>query len=239
MFISHEHKFIFIHIGKTGGTSIEKVLCKHFNVDFEETKKDPEGKWWKHIWAKYMKEYVGEQIWNDYFTFAFVRNPYDLILSLYSMYTQYPEYTDQEKHEDLYHPWNQYQDFEDFILSMGQRKHEPDEKWRLQLDKLGAKKTMKVWYFLENLQTSYLTNSWKGKQSGKGEILVDFVGRYENLTEDFHKVCQKVGLPKLDLIHHGATKHRPFQELYTKRMKKIVYEHSSVDIERFGYADSF
>lgn len=239
MIISHEYKFIFIHIGKTGGTSIEKVLCEHLNLDFEQTKRNPEEEWWKHIWAKYMKEYIGEEIWNDYFTFAFVRNPFDLILSLYSMYTQYPEYTNKKDHEDLYHPWNQYQDFEDFILSMGERKHEPDDKWRLQLDTLGAEKTMKIWYFLENLQTSYLTNSWQGKEEGSGEILVDFVGRYENLTEDFHKVCLHLGLPKLDLIHYGSTKHRPYQELYTEKMKEIVYEHSSLDIERFGYAKSY
>ena len=38
MIISHEHKFIFIHIGKTGGTSIEKVLCERLDIDFENTK---------------------------------------------------------------------------------------------------------------------------------------------------------------------------------------------------------
>ncbi|NER29616.1 MAG: sulfotransferase family protein [Symploca sp. SIO1C4] len=235
MLINHQYKFIFIHIGKTGGTSVEKVLCNHLNLDFETTKRDPEGKWWKHAWARYMKEYIGEQIWNDYFTFAFTRHPFDMILSLYSMYTQFPQYTNPEGQADLYHPWNQYENFEDFILSMGERKHEPDEKWQLQLKQLGVKTSMNIWYDIENLQTSYLTNSWKGKK-GEGEILVDFVGRYENLTEDFHKVCQIVGLPKLDLIHHGATKHKNYQKLYTKRMKKIVYNHSSLDIERFNYS---
>ncbi|NER36905.1 MAG: sulfotransferase family protein [Oscillatoria sp. SIO1A7] len=236
MIICHEYKFIFIHIGKTGGTSIEKVLCNYLGINFEETEKNPEGEWWKHIWAKYMIEYIGEDIWNNYFTFAFVRHPFDMILSLYSMYTQYPEYTDLENQEHLYHPWNQYDRFEDFILSMGECKHEPDDRWRLQLEELGVRSTMDIWYDLENLQTSYLTNSWKGKEDGEGEILVDFVGRYENLTEDFDKVCQKIGLPKLDLIHHGATKHPPYQELYTNRMKEIVYDHSSLDIERFCYA---
>ena len=42
MIISHEHKFIFIHIGKTGGTSIEKVLCERLDIDFENTKRIPE-----------------------------------------------------------------------------------------------------------------------------------------------------------------------------------------------------
>ncbi|NEO31070.1 MAG: sulfotransferase family protein [Symploca sp. SIO3C6] len=236
MLIDHQHKFIFIHIGKTGGTSIEQVLCDYLNIDFAKTELNPEGEWWKHAWAGDMKKYVGEQTWHDYFTFAFTRHPFDMILSLYSMYTQYPEYTNPEVHLDLYHPWNQYENFEDFILSMGECRHEPNEKWRFQLDQLGVQGIMNTWYTIENLQTSYLTNSWKGKQNGKGEILVDFVGRYENLTEDFHKVCQIVGLPKLDLIHHGATKHKNYRELYTKKMKEIVYNHSSLDIERFNYS---
>ncbi len=235
MLISHSHKFIFIHIGKTGGTSIEKVLCQHLNIDFEETKKDSEGNWWKHIWAKGMKKRVGVEIWDDYFTFAFVRNPYDMILSLYSMYTQYPEYINPQVHPKLYHPWNQYKNFEDFIVNMEDHHHEPDEQWCKQLKKLGVKTQMQLWNSLENLQTSYLTESWKG-MDGPGTILVDFVGKYENLVDDFHHVCQTIGLPKLDLIHHGATKHKPYQDYYNEWMKMIVYEHFSLDIKRFGYS---
>ena len=236
MLISHDYKFIFIHIGKTGGTSIEKVLCEYLNLNFLDTEMSPEGEWWKHIWAKYMKEYVGEKMWDDYFTFAFVRHPFDMILSLYSMYTQDPGYTYPVEHTDVYHPWNQYEDFKDFILSMGKRQHEPDEKWRFQLDNLDVRTTMYIWEDLENLQTSYLTDSWKGKENGRGEILVDFVGRFENLVNDFHQVCQIIGLPKLELIHHGATQHQFYQELYTEEMKRIVAEHFSIDLERFGYS---
>ncbi len=234
MLISHSHKFIFIHIGKTGGTSIEKVLCQHLNIDFEETKNDSEGNNWKHIWAKDMRERVGEKIWDDYFTFAFVRNPYDMILSLYSMYTQYPQYTNPAQPE-FYHPWNQYKSFEDFVISMDEHSHEPDKKWRKILKRFEVETQMDVWTDLENLQTSYLTESWKGTD-GPGKILVDFVGKYENLVDDFHHVCQTIGLPKLDLIHYGGTKHKPYQDSYNERMKKIVYEHSSLDIERFGYS---
>lgn len=236
--IDCEYKFIFIHIVKTGGTSIEKVLCNYLDIDMKNTRRNPQGKWWKHIWARDMKDYIGEKIWNDYFTFAFVRNPFDMILSLYSMYTQYGKYTKPEKSREWYHPWNQYKDFEDFILSMGECKHEPDEKWRVHLDRVGVKGTMDLWYGIENLQTSYLTNSRRGKENGQGKILVDFVGLYENLVADFHYFCEKVGLPKLDLIHSGATKHRPYQELYTDRMKDIVCDLFSLDIERFGYADT-
>jgi hypothetical protein len=81
-------------------------------------------------------------MWDDYFTFAFVRHPFDMILSLYSMYTQDPGYTDPVEHTDVYHPWNQYEDFKDFILSMGKRQHEPDEKWRFQLDNLDVEQDL-------------------------------------------------------------------------------------------------
>jgi Sulfotransferase family len=234
MLISHEYRFIFIHIGKTGGTSIESALCRHLGVDFEETKRSPEGQWWKHIWARYMRERVGKRIWDDYFTFAFVRNPYDLILSLYSMYTQYPQYTSPEEHRDLYHPWNQYRDFGRFIRSMGRREHEPDERWRAQLAQLGVATQMEVWNDLRNLQTSYLTDSWQARE-GPGTILVDFVGRYETLQRDFDSVCRTLGLPPLELPRQGATDHPPYAECYDAEMQEIVCRHFATDIERFGY----
>ncbi len=234
MLISHDYKFIFIHIGKTGGTSIERTLCEYLDVDFETTKKSPDGEWWKHIWAKDMRKRVGEKLWDDYFTFAMIRNPFDMILSLYSMYTQYPEYTNPKLHPDLYHPWNQYSSFEDFIRCMGSQSHQPDKLWRHQLNKLGVKSQMNVWNSLENLQTSYLTENWKG-QDGRGSILVDYVGRFENIDEDFHYICDHLGLPQLDLTMTGETKHKSFYGIYEDDTEEIVRKHFKMDIERFGY----
>ena len=235
MLISHDHKFIFIHIGKAAGTSIELALCDHLGIDFETTKRDESGDWHKHIWARYMKERVGALMWSEYFTFAFVRNPYEMVLSLYSMYTQYPEYTQPVVHPRLYHPWNQYDDFQDFVYSMAARRHEPDDEWRTQLDKIGEKTQMQVWNSLSNLHTSYLTTSWQGRE-GPGEILVDFVGRYENLEADFHNVCRRIGLPDLELPRRGDTTHAPYEELYDNKMKAFTYDHFAIDFERFGYA---
>lgn len=232
MIISHEHKFIFIHIGKTGGTSIEKVLCEHLNIDFEYTKKNPKnGNWWKHAWAREMRDLFGSERWEEYFTFAFVRNPYDMLLSLYSMYTQYPEYIDKENHPNLYHPWNQFKDFEDLLLSMRDKKHEPDQEWRMQLDKLGAKNHMQVWDSLRNLQNKYLSNK-------NGDIIVDFVGRFENLQYDFDYCCKRIGIEPIDLIWHGPTKHKNYRDVYTSDMIDVVNNHSWKDIRKYGYERS-
>lgn len=39
--------------------------------------------YFNHISAKLVKRYVGQDIWNNYFKFCFVRNPWDLVISRY------------------------------------------------------------------------------------------------------------------------------------------------------------
>jgi hypothetical protein len=72
--ISHKHKAIFIHIPRTGGTSIEMMIDGRdwWYVDPEE----------KHIPASKAKQLYAEW-WNDYFKFSLVRNPWDRIVSMY------------------------------------------------------------------------------------------------------------------------------------------------------------
>lgn len=63
----NEPDFIFIHINKTGGSSIEKAL----NLPFE------------HLTAQEKKAEVGAEKWQEKFTFAVVRNPFDKVCSHY------------------------------------------------------------------------------------------------------------------------------------------------------------
>ncbi len=62
-----EPDFIFIHINKTGGSSIEKAL----KLPFE------------HLTAVEKINEVGIEKWQQKFTFAFVRNPFDKVCSHY------------------------------------------------------------------------------------------------------------------------------------------------------------
>ncbi len=59
--------FIFIHINKTGGSSIEKAL----KLPFE------------HLTALEKIEEVGREKWEQKYTFAVVRNPWDKVVSHY------------------------------------------------------------------------------------------------------------------------------------------------------------
>jgi len=68
--ILHEHKTIFVHINKTGGSSIEQAMIgehaipeKHYNV------------------RDYLRRYPAE--FKNYFKFTFIRNPWDKVVSQY------------------------------------------------------------------------------------------------------------------------------------------------------------
>ena len=78
--ISKKHKFVFIHISKTGGLSIRNVLRK-----FSDTKI----KGWptKPSHSKY-KEYARDLDLSDYYVFSCVRNPWDRLVSMYSYWRQ-------------------------------------------------------------------------------------------------------------------------------------------------------
>lgn len=71
--ISHKHKCIFIHIQRTGGTSIEEWIC---GKDWWGVEKET-----KHLLASQAKE-IYKKYWNSYFKFSIVRNPLDRMVSL-------------------------------------------------------------------------------------------------------------------------------------------------------------
>ncbi len=67
--INHKYKVIFVHVIKTGGVSIATAL----NMDNKQY----------HASASKIRKRVGDDIWNDYFKFTFIRNPFDKIVSQY------------------------------------------------------------------------------------------------------------------------------------------------------------
>ena len=189
--ISHRHKFIFIHLIKCGGTTIENILGgvkSHrpgghfiFKEDWVETTKNK-----VHVCAS---QYSKTFYWDGYFKFTFVRNPWDKMVSFYEYYRKLRNEPNIK--------------FIDFLL---------DEHWK------------PMFYD----QLTHLVS-----HNGKNEI--DFIGKFENLQEDFNTICDKIKIPRHQLPHKNATNHKHYTEYYDDETKQIVAEKYAKDIEYFGY----
>ena len=68
-----------------------------------------------------------------------------------------------------------------------------------------------------------------------GEILVDFVGRFEHLRRDFDHVCRALGKHR-ELPHlKGSSRGTSYAEMYDDQARAIVAERFAEDLERWGY----
>ncbi|RLD45727.1 MAG: hypothetical protein DRJ05_00270 [Bacteroidetes bacterium] len=69
----------------------------------------------------------------------------------------------------------------------------------------------------------------------KGEIMVDFVGRFENLDNDFQHICKRIGR-NVDLPFLNKSERREYQYYYDDTTKEIVRKWFEKDIIHFNYS---
>jgi hypothetical protein len=74
--ISHDKKFLVVHINKTGGTSIYEALMKYAAApEFRSNRY-----FQNHLT---LQQLISKQRSPDYLRFTFVRNPWDRLVSMY------------------------------------------------------------------------------------------------------------------------------------------------------------
>jgi hypothetical protein len=64
---------------------------------------------------------------------------------------------------------------------------------------------------------------------------MDFVGRFENLGEDWLELCRKLGIPEEPLPLYNTSKHKHYTEYYNDELIKIVRNMYIEDVKNFGY----
>ena len=68
----------------------------------------------------------------------------------------------------------------------------------------------------------------------QGNILVDFVGQFENLERDFAKVCESLSI-EMRLPHKNRSKHGSYRDYYNERTCQLVKDAFAKDIALFDY----
>ncbi|HET6604838.1 MAG TPA: sulfotransferase family 2 domain-containing protein [Xanthomonadaceae bacterium] len=195
-----EGNWIFVHIQKTGGNSVCTALGA--------STRHPD----KHRSAVELREAYGHEAWDNAFTFAWVRNPWERILSWWSMIeSQRSSYGGCSRFQQLV--LDTASNFEDFLLRFDGF---PDDEF-----------FKSNWLFRP--QIAMISDEC-------GRSIVDFVGRFERLVEDWQVVARRVGRPGVALPHVNQSSHGPYQDYYSPRTRDIVARHFATDIRTFGYA---
>lgn len=168
----------------------------------------------KHFFAKDLRVLYGPDIWDAYFKFAFVRNPWDRLVSWWSMIDANRAALAEG------HPLNK---FHRFILV----KATTFEEFLENCDEEIIDSDGRKWIYRN--QIDYLTDA-------SGRQIVDFVGRFETIQQDFDRAARKaVGQP-LPLAHVNSSQHRHYTEYYTPTLAEKVGRRYERDIKAFGYA---
>jgi chondroitin 4-sulfotransferase 11 len=193
--------WIFVHVQKTGGNAVRSALG--MAVDDVH----------KHFFARELRDIYGTAAWGSRFKFAFVRNPWDRLVSWWSMIDNGRDFIDPSQPPNSFFGYvlERAHNFEEFILRCTDEITDPD----------GRK------HIFRN-QIDYLVDE-------NGTIIVDFIGRFERLQECFDEVCRRLGRTPVELPRINDSRHAAYTEYYTPAMAETVARHYARDIETFGY----
>tara|TARA_B100001093_G_scaffold517782_1_gene600385 strand:- start:1013 stop:1591 length:579 start_codon:yes stop_codon:yes gene_type:complete len=187
--INYEHKFIFARVAKTASTSIlDKLpkcdrLCEEWDYD------------WNHVPLWHRKQILNENIFNTFFKFAFVRNPFDRAVSIV-------------------------------------------EYWNKRSKKKGGPTFDFIDFFTGGISSEFIIKDRFFSKYGSQYDFTkgcNFIGKVENLQEDFNIICDKIRITRQELPHKNKSKHKHYTEYYNDEAKRVIAELYARDIEAFNY----
>ena len=206
MRVSDSQRVLFVHVPKTGGSSIDRM----FDTEVPDARRVPNRM--RH--ASYRRLLLAEPELADYWSFGFVRNPWARLVSWWTMLGLVFERAEAghpraqakiRKHPEVWLVEGEYRhDFDRFVLEATER-----------LPKVGRPQ-------VETLSA--------------GARRVDFIGRLEDFDRGVGVVREHLGLPQVEAPPHmNRSRHGHYRDYYDDVTRAHVGRVFAADIEEFGY----
>ncbi|QEC69079.1 sulfotransferase family protein [Panacibacter ginsenosidivorans] len=203
--INYDHHYIFIHIPKNAGTSVYKALSFSNST---------------HAEAKQYKQMLGKS-YEDFFSFCFVRNPFDRFISTYN----YARLEESYYHSSIDPSKTKFGKHLDYDILK-------DASLEEAVDLLLEGKLIhdKAW------------NHWKPQVQWildeDEKVIVDYIGRLENIQTDFSYICNKLQLPvhnSLPALNVSEAKKKDYRDLINPGMRAKLEHYYRKDLEILEY----
>ena len=203
MIISRSRRFVFVHVHKTAGEAVTLALLPYLGRDDLVLGATVWGKLRdihyrrargisKHSSAKVLRAHLGAEAWQEFFTFTFVRHPFDRVQSFYAYLGMMIDRRQGPGPRNL-------------LYALPFLERGDPLKWP------AMRAYRATGCFSEFIRhPEFLADPGARSQhamlaDGDGRVLVDFVGRFERLAADFGQVTARLGLPEVPLPRHNAS----------------------------------
>jgi chondroitin 4-sulfotransferase 11 len=206
----NDKELFLIPIPRVASTALRRVWghdvlskeCKYINPFFV-------GFCYQHYTAYECRKFIG-----DYYSFCFVRNPWDRLVSAYKWSHKMKRIGEEEI------------GFDEFVA-----KHIANEEyceWRFQsFGEIFDRRKHRYRHLMS--QTTFIYDL-------KGNSMVDFIGRFEKFNEDFDILRNEFGLSKSPIgISNKSKDETDYREFYTDETKKAVGKYFEEDVDNFKY----
>ncbi len=223
--VSEKYRFVYCFIPKVACTSIKTAIAPLFGIDttgMEIPRKNQIRRYIIHeVFYRSEHQITKKQLiegldgpYSGFFKFGFVRNPWARLVSCYS---------DKIIGEGF---------VKGGFVGMGEK---------------GISTFYRNMPFDEFVEAVYATPDVKADIHfrsqhwnmchRRGAYIADYIGRFENLAEDFSHVEEQIGV-KLELPHmlHSRKDERHYTRYYTNKLRDLVGERYRTDVELFGYS---
>ena len=211
--ISRAKNFIFVHVPKTAGNSVQNAL-----FPYSEDERTVEGEQdgverfgvvhpgtglWKHSSISDYQKALEPAFFDAALKITILRNPWDRMISAY------------------------FYSIEQDAVRAGR-----ENDSALEFDEGGFREFISKRFGYRGLICG---RNPDGKLRKIDQHSIDVFLRFEHLQEDMDALADRLGIARVKLVQRNASRHRPYTSYYTDSLRDVVAERFARDIAYFGF----